>query len=237
MGKSAIFGVIFILSILSISGYALAQNIGQQPADVTYETKEYWTFNMFMDKSYYQQFGLANQSGNTSIYMTCDFTSPYSGTCKSIGYIDLFGGKGRMKDSNGDVRKCVIPIKFSMKLKPTAVNKGVGSTAVINGCEYIKGPNNCPIEFTGCSNRQIIFGLYTMGKGEVEYSKETITGLRQNANINVPSSIKGGKVIFEMFYEPTGETVDAVATWTAKKKASVPLVKSGEIYLASSKGF
>jgi len=238
MGKGAIFGAIFILAILSVSGYALAQGIGQQPSDVTTETKEYWVFNMHMDKTYFQQFGVQNESADTHIYMVCDFTSAHRGTCSSIGGVDLLGGKGRTKDSEGNVKNCSIPVKFSIKMKPTALNNGVGSTALISSCEQVKKADNCPIEFTGCSNRQVLFGLYTMGKGEVGYSKQTITGLKQKAVVQVPRSIKGGKVTFGLFYEPTGETASPVATWSAEYKASPNLAKSDGVYfVASSKGF
>ncbi|MBU2523143.1 MAG: hypothetical protein KKE23_02540 [Nanoarchaeota archaeon] len=203
MEKKATFGVLFILTVLAISGYVVAQELEQREPEtgIEYKTAESWTITLNFDKKYFEKFGISNaHPRSVGMKMACEFKDRYEGTCNSLGYINL----KRIEDDT--FKNCILPIRFTLEISPKWLGWR-GTKAIMTECidDYAKGNLVCPIDFFRCQNKK---------SGKV------------NIVSKVPVSIGEGKTKLRMYYSKTNEYIEPVLSWSAKKTGTVTLIKN-----------
>jgi len=118
MRKGAIFGVLFILAVLAISGYAIAQGLEQGAAVISQgvvgEGVEGWIVTF------------SENGENFPMYMSC-----LNGKCHPIGALEL-----SMEDSMNGNKKCNLVMDFSVEGAVTkCVKRAESSCSIkINEC-------------------------------------------------------------------------------------------------------
>lgn len=244
MGKGNILGVLFILAILIISGYAMAQDtstttnseeLSQGAAKVdqrgTMEKYDlsYWKITFNFDKKYFSEFGLVKNPTNFSVYMKCSLESPYIGSCVSMAPADFTAKKIKLSDPSGNLHDCELPLKFSLLIRPrTSNNQIIKADSIINQCVYFKSGNSCSLQFMDCYAPSFLGTGFNRNEARVRTMSVKIPG-QESYTSDLPVKIEGGKLKLKIKNlikndRITGKNViiKPTVSWSAERIASIP---------------
>ncbi|MBU2523503.1 MAG: hypothetical protein KKE23_04430 [Nanoarchaeota archaeon] len=221
------------VSLGSITPLTENDPLEQKKPDVI-EQKEiydlsYWKITFKFDKEYFSEFGVDKKPVEYSVLMKCNFEDPYNGECYSPFPGDFIAGQISLKDSYGNIKKCELPLKFSLNIKQRFSNNVyVKADAEITGCSYSKFGNPCSLKFIDCYAPSTLGMGLNPKTGRVRTKEIKVPG-EEGYVSDLPVLIEGGELRLKIMdlakRNPITQNniiIKPTAAWSAERISSIP---------------